>query len=193
MEILNNVWAALSTPNERLMEFLTVPPFFIEIPLIMYMFIYALNISATKKQKVEYIVLSIITGIICKFIIPSPYNVVLNYGVSLVLIHLIFKLKLLKSFIAMIIPAIVFVLIGVLISNPFLTVLHIDYRQAETVPVYRYLYLTISYLLLFIVDLSLKNKNIALTIIDELDKKNKLIIFANLIIGLIAIISQIII
>ena len=190
MEILNNVWTALSTPNEELMKILTIPPFFVEIPLIMYIFIYALNITATRKQKLIYIALSIITGIICSFVIPSPYNVIFNYGMMFLLILFIFKLTILKSFIAMIVPTVIFTLLGVLISNPFLTVLHINYEQASLVPIYRYLYLAISYLLLFGVVLILKHKSIALTILDELDKKNKLMLFTNLGFGLLAIILQ---
>ena len=87
MEMLNNVWAALSTPNEELIKLSSVfilP--FIELPLIMYMFIYILNIKATRKQKITYIVLSAITGLMCNFVIPEPYNVVVNYIVMFLLI-----------------------------------------------------------------------------------------------------------
>lgn len=191
MEMLNNVWAALSTPNKELIKVSSVfilP--FIELPLIMYMFIYILNIKATRKQKITYIVLSAITGLMCNFVIPEPYNVVVNYIVMFLLIFIIFKLGILKSFIAMILPTVVFALIGVLLPNPFLTILNISYEQVITIPIFRYLYLTISYSLIICLNMILKNKRIVLTVLDELDGKNKLMLFANLGFGLLAIIIQ---
>lgn len=190
MEVLNNVWTALTTENEGLMKILTIPPLFIEIPLIMYMFIFILQLSATKAQKIVYVLLASITGLVCNFIIPSPFNVIINYGLTIIFIYYIFKLSLLKSFIAMIIPAVIIVLVGVFISNPFLAILKINYEQASNIPIYRYLYLFISYLILLVIDIILKNRSITITILDELDKKNKYMLFANLVFGLLAIILQ---
>ena len=193
MEILNSVWTALSTENEGLIKIVSIPLFFIEIPLIMYMFIYTLDIHTNKKQRIVYIGLSIITGIICSFVIPTPFNVIINYGMMFLLIFIIFKLTILKSFIAMIIPSIAFALINVLISNPFLLLLNITQEQLIVIPIYKYLYSLCSYFFILIIDLILKNRKVALNIIDELDNKNKLIIFTNLILGLLSIISQLII
>ena len=193
MELLNNVWTALSTPNEGLMEILKIPLFFIEIPLIMYMFLYALNISATWKQKTIYLVLSILTGIAYNYIMPEPYNVIFNYIMTIILIKTIFKLNLLKSFIAMAIPAVVFALMNVLLLNPFFTLMGVTREQTTVIPIYRLLYVTIFYVIILIFNIILKYRKLTLTILDDLDKKSKLIIFANLVFGIAAIISQLII
>ena len=193
MEMLSNVWTALSTPNEELMNILKIPLFFIEAPLIMYMFIYALNITATKNQKITYLIFMILVSLLSNYVIHDPYNVIFNYGMMFILIYIIFKLGILKSFIAMIVPSSVFTLIGVLLLNPFLSLMNISYEQVITIPIYRYFYLLITYLLLLGINLLLKNRDMALNIIDELDNKNKVIIFANLILGLVAMIAQLII
>ena len=194
MEILNNIWIALSTPNEKLVNWLSIPILsLIEIPLIMNMFIYALDISCTKKEKILYIITASLVGILSTFVIPSPYNVIFNYGMSFILTIFIFKLSILKGLLAMIIPAVIIALINVLLLNPFITIFNITREQVIVIPIYRYLYLMFTYLLLLGIVFLLKNKKIAITILDELDRKNKLIIFTNLVLGLIAVISQLII
>ena len=159
----------------------------------MYMFLYSLNITATRKQKITYVVLAICVGIVSNFIIPSPFNVIFNYILVILLIYKIFKLSILKSFIAMIIPAIVFALLSVLIINPFLSFFHLTQKQFISIPLYRYLYLLLFYCIIFGINMILKYKNITINVLDELDNKNKSIIFINFVFGLIAIISQLII
>ena len=194
MEILNNIWNALTTENLELINITSIPiTFLVEVPLIMYMFIYALNISANKKQKLTYISLMSIVSILTNFVIPSPFNVVFNYVMMFILIGHIFKLKPLKSFVAMIIPTIAFALINVLISNPFVRLLTITQEQLMTIPIYRYLYLFVFYIIILFIDLILKNKNVTIMILDEFDAKSKLIIFSNLILGFIAVISQLVV
>ena len=96
MEILNNIWSALTTENLELINITSIPIlFFIEIPLLMYMFIYALGISANRNQKLLYIISTSIVGIFTNFVIPSPFNVIFNYGMMFILILSIFKLRLL--------------------------------------------------------------------------------------------------
>ena len=194
MEILNNIWSALTTENLELINITFIPlSFLVEVPLIMYMFIYTLNISANKKQKLTYISLMSIVSILTNFVIPSPFNVVFNYVMMFILIWSIFKLSPLKSFIAMIIPTIAFALVSTIMLSPFLSILNITREQAMTIPIYRYLYLLFFYIIILCINLILKHKNITLMVLDEFDKKNKSIIFANLILGLVAVIFQLIV
>ena len=52
MEILNNIWTFLNTPNEVFIKWMSIPVLLlIETPIVMYIFIYALNVVATKTQK----------------------------------------------------------------------------------------------------------------------------------------------
>ena len=60
MELLNNIWNALSTPNEGLINIITIPIFFLEAFLLMSLFLTILDITATKFQKIIYIILATI-------------------------------------------------------------------------------------------------------------------------------------
>ena len=72
MEMLNNIWTVLSTENEILIKILSIFLLLIEMPLIMQFFLTLLNISATKKQKIIYLSITIPIGLLCIFIIPKP-------------------------------------------------------------------------------------------------------------------------
>ena len=50
MEILNNIWLALTTENEVLINILAVPFLLIETTVTMLLFTSLLNIKATKKS-----------------------------------------------------------------------------------------------------------------------------------------------
>lgn len=51
MEILNNLWLAVSTPNELLINIIAVPSAILENILILLLFMSILNISSDFKQK----------------------------------------------------------------------------------------------------------------------------------------------
>ena len=68
MEILNNIWNALSTENAALIKIISVPCTFIEIYLTFRLFTAILKTNYTKKQLYVYVIsvslVSIITSII---------------------------------------------------------------------------------------------------------------------------------
>ena len=54
MNVLNNIWLALSTPNEELRRILSIPfLFFIEMPLSFYLICNLFNIKYTKKKNIS--------------------------------------------------------------------------------------------------------------------------------------------
>ena len=59
MEMLNNIWNALSTENmEFINSFITNPFIILEIYFIFLLFINLLNIKCTNKQKLLYLVIT---------------------------------------------------------------------------------------------------------------------------------------
>ena len=125
MELLNNLWMAISTPNETLINTITIPIFFVENFLIMTLFLTILNIKATGKQKLIYVLSMSIFSIFSMLLIPNPFNIFLNYLVMIILSYCVFKMNLLKSILAIVISIVVFALIGTLTLNPYLTILNI--------------------------------------------------------------------
>ena len=45
MEVLNNIWTAISTPNEGFIDIIAIPATLLENILIMYLFLNILNMS----------------------------------------------------------------------------------------------------------------------------------------------------
>ena len=74
MQILQNVWTALTTENEGLVSILTIPLSFIEA----YIFILLFKIVSTNKQKILYITIFSIIGCIIRSCLPDPYSNYLN-------------------------------------------------------------------------------------------------------------------
>ncbi len=195
MELLNNIWNALSTPNEGLINIITIPIFFLEAFLLMSLFLTILDITATKFQKIIYIILATIISLITNYFIPAPFNTFLNHFLLFFVIYKLFNQSILKSLIATLLPAIIFALTGSLILNPYLTILNISYEQAETIPIYRLSYMLLIYLIITIIIYLIKyrKKYLKLIILDDIDQKNKKIILSNLICGIFALVIQTII
>lgn len=190
MEILNNIWMALSTPNEGLLNVITIPLFFVENYLILTLFISILNITVTKMQKVKYVLLNSCISIISMHFIRNPFNLILNYIMMIAIAFLIFRISFLKSTAAIIVSGLIFNLSGALLLNPYLTILKISSIELTTIPLYRIPYILLMYTLICIVIFILKNRNLKINFLDNLDIHTKRMVFSNLILGIITIIVQ---
>ena len=196
IQFLNNLWVALSTPNETLVNILVLPLFPIESTLLMYLFLIIFNINSSTKQRLIYMICNSFISIINSYFIPSPFNVLINYTCTFIFIKVIFKLDLLKAFVSLIISTFIFGLTNILIQNPYLNIFNITPEIFMTTAVYRIPYLLILYFVTFIICIFLKNyKNvkISLDLLDTLDKKTLIILCLNLIIGFISLCIQLII
>lgn len=190
MEILNNIWMAISTPNESLINIFLVIGIFIENYLIMTLYISLLYNTYKIRQKIIYVCLSSLCSIITLFIVPTPFNVFINYFLTITLQFILFKNPFLKSILSSVTSLVIFNLIGILILNPFITILHITTDQLNITPIYRLSYLLVIYAITILSILVLKNRKLKLDSFEEIDKKNKYIIIANLFFGILALILQ---
>lgn len=190
MEILNNIWHILTTENELVMNIILFIAVFIENFLAFKFFTILLNLSYSKKQTYCYIILSSLCSFITNLFIPSPFNVLFNYVLIFVIIFNIFKLNILKTLAAIIFPQLLFALISTLIISPYLKILNITSNALNSIPIYRILYLTISYILAFIIVTIIKLKSINIKFLGELDKKSKRIFYLNIILGFFTICVQ---
>lgn len=190
MEVLNNIWIAISTPNEGLVNILMTLATFVEAILIMFLFTSLLNIKPSKKQKITYIVIFIITSLISMYLIPNPFNTFFNYAAMFILLYTIFKFSILKSFITMVLSIMIFVLIGTFTLNPYITLLKINSTELNSIPILKFFYLVIMYFIIFIIAMMIKNRNCTFQLLEDIDKKNKYIIYINLILGILTLIIQ---
>ncbi len=193
MDILNNIWIAISTPNEGLLNIIFIFfNIFIEAPLMFLLISNVFNITCTSKQKYIYIFVTATISLLALFIVELPYNVILNYISAFIIIYLTFKMNIIKTIVASIFPSIVFNLVGNLLFNPYLSILKITYEQATTIPIYRIPFAILMYLIIYIFTLILKYRKVTLNILENLDKTNKTIIVLNFIFGFFNIIMQVI-
>lgn len=190
MNILNNLWLAISTPNEELVKIVCVFLLFIEAPLSFSLINNVFNWSCTKKQKYLYILVVSIVGTLASFILSWPYNIVLNYLTAFLILYFVMKLSFVKSFIATIFPSIVFNLIGYLLANPYLDLLNITYEENNTIAIYRIPFALLTYSIVLIFNLIIKYRKFTINILEDFDKKSKSIIIFNFIFGFICIFLQ---
>ena len=190
MKVLNNIWIAISTPNEELLNILISLATFIESYFIVTLTLVMSGITSTKKQKTIIIILVSIFSIISNNLISNPYNVLLNYLMLIITAFLIFGHSYLKIIISAVLSAIIFNIIGALVLNPYLTILGINSNDLLTIPIYRILYMSIIYIILLCITFILVHKHIKINFVDNIDKNSKIIIILNLFLGIITLIAQ---
>lgn len=190
MEILNNLWVAVSTPNEGLINILLIPAAFIETFLIMYLCVYIADIHSSKYSKFIYTFIASCIMLFANSFMPNPFNIITNYVTSIILICTIFKKSFFKALVSYAIALIVSNLIGILLLNPYLSLLHINTSQLDTIPIYRFFYILVIYAFMLVGIILLKYKNLKLEFLEDIDRKTKIIIISNLFFGILAIITQ---
>jgi len=191
VDLLNNIWAFVNTPNEIFLNVILIMlNVLVEIPLTFHLIITIFKLNYTLKQKLIFIVIFSLSSLLSMFIIPSPFNIILNYLVGLLLTFFVLKLSILKTIIASILPSIIFNVIGNLLLNPYLTILGITYEQSITIPFYRVIFATLMYFIVFIFVLILKYRGITFKALEDLDKKNKSTIILNFLFGFFYIMVQ---
>ena len=192
MEVLNNIWIAISTPNEGLVNILLIPAGIIENYLMLSLFSNILNIESSRNQKLIYILLMSFVSLLTIHVIPNPFNLIFNYGFMIILSINLFKISKIKGILT-ISSSIIFALVGMLTLNPYLTIFNINSSQLNLIPMYKLGYLIIMYLIVSLLIFIIKNKNFTLHLLEDLDKKNKKIIFINIFLGILTLITQAII
>ena len=177
MNILNNIWIAISTPNEALSKIFCVLFLFIEAPLSFAL----INNSCTKKQKYTYILtIASVAGISTLFM-NWPFNIIFNYTSAFLVLYFVLKMNFISALIATIFPSVVLNLIVNLIANPYFDLLKITYEEANTILIYRLPFILLTYLIAFIFNLIIKYRKITLNVLEDFDKKTKSIITINFI------------
>lgn len=190
MEILNNLWLTVSTPNELLINIIAVPSAILENILILLLFMSILNSSSDFKQKALFVIIMTVTSFISMNFLPNALNISLNYILMIILTHFIFKISFLKSFFSIVAASLIFNIVSLLFLNPYITFFNLSSEQLSTIPLYRLLYVILVYSCVFIVTTIIKKRSLKIKFIDDIDKKSKLIIFSNLILGLLTLFVQ---
>lgn len=189
MQIMQNIWTALTTENISLINFITIPFSFIEIYISMLIFTTLFNINSNKKLKLIYIVSFAILSSLSRFFIPDPYGTFLNLIVCPSLIILIFKTTILKSIFSELIPLLFGSIIDIILMKLF-HYFNISTNEILTIPIYRMMTSILEYIFMFLIYLLLKYSKFTITYLDTKNKKQNTILVITTIFGIIAIFTQ---
>ena len=191
MEILQTIWNTLITENEVLIGILSIPMTILEAIVTTLLFTNILNIKSTKKQKATHILAFSSIAIVSIHFIPTPYNTFINVLACPVLVYFIFKTSILKSILAEIIPYIFFVAINSILLNIVVNIFpEIPIDIIFKIPIIKLICSLIMYLITFLLYKIFKHFSINITLLEKLKKKDTLILFVNLIIGILSISIQ---
>ena len=191
MEILTNVWNALNTENIFLFRIISIPCSLLEIYLMFKLFTITLKTSYTKKQLYMYIFPVAIVSITCSFCIPEPFNIFINYSFILVLLLKCFHYNILQSIVAIVIPFSIFGLVSSLLTNPFMKLFNVTYNAISAIPIYHFIYLLFVYMIIFLIIFVLKKIKIRKWFNTNFEKRTKITILINLILGILTLSIQV--
>ena len=183
MRILSSLWSLLITEDEMVTKLITAPTVLLEAWLVFELIVNIFKVKFTKVQILHFIILQSFNSLISEFVIPAPYNVLINYLSMFIIIKIIFRLESPKCIACTILPTIFFALTSMLLLKPFLVILNITYTQVESVPLYRFLYLFLIYSFIYVAIVLIKNNTIRFNFKYEFDKQNKYILIINLLLG----------
>lgn len=186
MEIFNAINQLMST-HDIIYKF---PLAFVENYIIMSLFLTVLNINTNKKAKTIYVIILTLTSIFSRFLIPAPFNLILNNLLSFFLIIKLFKISPLKALICLVSSVAIFGIISSLVLNPYITILNITSEELSNTAFYNIGFLLSGYTLNYLLILVLKIRNVKINIFEDIDKKNKYVILTNFIFGIFTLLVQ---
>ncbi len=187
MEILQNIWMALTSENEMLVKLISIPCMFIEITVSMLLFTTILNIQPNKKQKIKYLISISIFAIISATFIPQPYNTFLNMIVYSLFIFFLLKTTILKSIFAEILSLLLTASIESILVTLSHKVFGITSFQLTVIPIYRFISVLILYLIMFALYLIIKHFKFNINIFDDISTRTKTLFLINFAIAIIII------
>lgn len=190
IQTLQNIWSSLTTENETLTNIIGIPSIFLEVSISVLLFTTLLDINATKKQKILYVLSVSLISIASRFLIPSPYNSFINLFAMLLAIIFIFKTSISKSIISIIVPFVVEILTESFFSKIYLLIFGIDYVDGMNIPLHRLIGTLLIYSMMYGIYLILKAFKLNFAQVYIFDKKQKMLLLLNSIFAIILIGSQ---
>lgn len=190
MEIFRTIWQCLTTPNELVFKYISIPLAFLETYITMVFFMTILDIKSTTNKKIIYVIIMSLTAIISKTIFTNVFATFFNMLLWPVFVILIFKTSILIGILSEILTFCLTACIDTISSIIFMS-FQIDYSSIIKIPIYRLLIMLSTYLIIFLLSLFLKHKKFNIRIFDNLSKKTKLLLIGNTILVILIIASQI--
>ena len=190
MEIFQTVWMALTTPNEDLINILSIPLTILELTVQILFSTTVLGIKFTRRQLLIYIFSMSFISILSNS--PILYNIAkfINVIMCPILVILIFKTSILKAITVEILPLIVIAIFEPIYVKVLTVTFNIQYVDISYTPIFRILFVFVMYLTIYILYRIFKHINFNIKLLDNMDKKSKIILVINSAFGIISICTQ---
>lgn len=189
MELLQTIWTALTTPNEELIKVILIPCNFLEAYTSLILFTTILNIKTTRKRTLLYVLLFGLFSNIANFLIPASYVIFVNMLIWPILVYFILKTTVLKSILSEVIFLIITSSLDFIFVKLF-NIFSINSEQIMIIPAYRLLVMLSIYFIVFLLTLVIKYFKLNVKVFDNMHKKTKLLLIANLILMIVIIAMQ---
>lgn len=174
-----------------LTKIIGLPFIFIEVTISMLLFTSILRISASKKQKIIYVLITSLIGIICSTFIPKPYSNIITLIAMPITVMLVFKVGILKALFAEFLPTICIVVSEIIIARIFLLIFSTDYATCSNIPFYRLIINLSIYAFLFGIYKLIQYLKFNINMLDHISIKSKHTLILNAIIAMLVIFIQI--
>lgn len=191
MEIFQTIWTSLTTENEVITNLLGFPICFLDAFVVMLFFTTLLNIKATKKQKILYVVVLSSLAYICRTLIPNPYGTFINAFLMPTCVILIFHTSILKGILAEVVPTAVSTILEIVVFKLYYVIFNVTVNEALDIPIYRILGVLTIYLIIHLLTILAKHINFNISLLDNLPKRTKTLLILNSIAAIILIFTQI--
>lgn len=190
MEIFQTIWMALTTPNEGLINILSIPLTIIELTVCMLLFTTVLNINTTRKQKFIYVISLYAWSFFSNMLLDSTISSILNMIVLPLAIMFIFKQSFLNSIIAEIISFFSVIISESIFLKIYLEIFNITPEVANITPIYRISFVLVMYSFIYLLYVLVKCSHFNITMLDNIDKKSKFLLIITFLLGIVNIFIQ---
>ncbi len=190
MDILQTIWSALTTPNEPLTKILFIPINFLDAFIGMLFFTTILNIDASKKRKIIYVLVYGAVGTIISLVASSSYKLFIVLIAWPILIFFILKPGFIKTLLAVVTTLIVTSILESVFANLFLIILNAPSLDVVVIPLYRLIIGLSIYIFMFFLTKLIKYFKININVFENLSNKSKLLLVASALLVLIVLCIQ---
>lgn len=190
MKMLQTIWNALTNENELALLLTSIPMIFIEVTLSLLLFTTILNIKFSKKQGILYVVLFSLFSLLTSYLTPNPYNTFINLIAFPVLVYFVLRTNALKAVFSEILVYTIFFIVVTPLISIYMAIFKISSAQVSTIPVYKILYSSILYIILFFIYIIIKHFGLHITFLDKFDTSSYSTLIINCIIGIVAVALQ---
>lgn len=190
MNTLQMIWSALTVPNELLIKILAIPLTYLDIFICMLYFSSILNISATKKRKILYVLIYGIVANIITFIVPISYQVYINIILWPLMVFSLLKVNILKSILSVIITMITTSTLDFIFTQVAQNLFNVTFELMIVTPIWRIAIALCIYFIIFILTKLINYFKVNIKIFDSMNSKSKFLLCINLLLLIIVLAMQ---